>query len=114
MADFKMAVTDYSLAQHFPHKWEASKADWAIAVCQRNKECDFRVRASYKKNLSSFQVTVFKEGHVCAGRGDPKRAPHNDHKYLVDLVSCVAQAVGVLRASGHSALDWAPQFSTGT
>ncbi|CAD6915038.1 unnamed protein product [Tilletia controversa] len=87
MAEFKNAVTDYSLAHQFPHKWAASKKDWAIAVCQRSSTtCNFRVRAKYNNKLERFQVTVFQEGHTCAGLGDPKRAKHNDHKYLVELV----------------------------
>ncbi|CAD6934891.1 unnamed protein product [Tilletia caries] len=87
MAEFKNAVTDYSLAHQFPHKWAASKKDWAIAVCQRSSTtCNFRVRAKYNNELERFQVTVFQEGHTCAGLGDPKRAKHNDHKYLVELV----------------------------
>ncbi|KAK0545637.1 hypothetical protein OC846_005574, partial [Tilletia horrida] len=42
MAAFKGAVTDYGVAHNVSHKWEASKSNWAIAVCHQNKDCDFR------------------------------------------------------------------------
>ncbi|KAE8188781.1 hypothetical protein CF336_g6010 [Tilletia laevis] len=76
MDEFKKAVTDYALAQHFPHKWAASKTDWAVAVCQRNKACDFRARVNHNTALQLYEVTVFREGHVCAGLGDPKPTEH--------------------------------------
>ena len=87
MADFKLAVHDYAKDHNFSFKWAASKKHWAIAVCKKS-ECDFRIRAHVSsKDASEVKVSTFNEDHTCAGAAPPARASHNNHQYLVGLVS---------------------------
>jgi hypothetical protein len=57
-----------------------------VVVCA-DKDCEFRVRAQWKKAVECVEITIVNGGHTtCLGNGQPKRKPVNYQQFLREAV----------------------------
>jgi formyltetrahydrofolate hydrolase len=74
LPDFKEALCNWAIVDHFEYRWAFSDAQRAKAVCVHAPGCLFAVCCNWYKGLSIAQVTVLVSNHNCTGYPVVKRS----------------------------------------
>jgi hypothetical protein len=84
--DFKAHITRWAVADGFKPRYLKSRSTLNVVVCA-DKDCEFRVRAQWKKAVECVEITIVNGGHTtCLGNGQPKRKPVNYQQFLREAV----------------------------
>jgi hypothetical protein len=86
--DFKEALRNWAIVDHFEFRWSFSDSQRAKAICV-HKGCPFTVRYNWYEKTSIAQVTVLVSDHNCIGNPIIKRSQASKLDWILGALPIV-------------------------